>query len=76
MNEKQPQTAEGIAPDQAEELQALSGQPAAKTQAVQTEEERRKALRTPPPRKRGPSVTIAPGDPATPDVFDTPPSRL
>ncbi|MDB6121437.1 MAG: hypothetical protein JWQ71_430 [Pedosphaera sp.] len=41
-----------------------------------TEEEKRKALRTPPPKKRGPSVTIAPGNPATPDVFDTPPTRL
>jgi hypothetical protein len=46
------------------------------TQAAQTEAERRKALRTPPPKKRGPSVTIAPGAPASPDVFDTPPTRL
>jgi hypothetical protein len=76
MNAKQPHTAEGVAPDQTEEQQAPSGQTPDKTETEQQEEERRKALRMLPPKKHGRSITIAPGNPATPDVFDTPPSRL
>lgn len=77
MDEKQPSNAEGVAPDPKEAAQA-PGESPSQTQAVQSEEEKLKALRTPPPKKRGHSITIAPSSPSNPnlDVFDTPPSRL
>jgi hypothetical protein len=77
MNEKKPSQAEGVTPD-TEQVEQVPVETPPETQAVQTEEEKRKALRTPPSKKRGHSITIAPSSPKNPnlDVFDTPPTRL